>query len=321
MKAFFKISALLFISLLIIIGVLYFLNYRDLKNKNIELLKDLMKKDTPIQASEIPPNITLNDFIELLDNSDTYVVIRTLNTLGFMENKEAIESIAEKLGSEEWLIRFHSADALGNIGSEEAIPPLKKAWLKETKWQVSHQIFEALTKIGGETVVQTFLDTFNEQSQTEKGLFATIGLFELTGNEQYLDSLKESFEELSDKSKLLLLWAIGTQRKKKFRPFLEKACESEDLKIKELAEKYILELSKGKNQKESDRPNPGHHTGQNRAPGAASHISVIAGFFIQRLFLSHPPPQTILLSGLYPGNPEQPNYRPPQILMRLFQPG
>ena len=63
-----------------------------------------------------------------------------------MGGSEAVEPVVAVLTDSHWLVRYHAARALGNIGDSRAVEPLQAA-LKDEKEDVRRTAAEALKKI------------------------------------------------------------------------------------------------------------------------------------------------------------------------------
>ncbi len=248
MKVLIKL-ALLFV-VIFLCGLIFYLNHINsrMRNQDIEATKELIREGMLFQNDEKYKVIKASDLIHLLRDPDPVVVIRALSIVGHIIDRwwgEEIDPVSNSLGSKNWLIRFHSAAALGQINSEKAaaVPALKMAWLKETNRVVLYQIFESLCNIGGEQVVWIFVESFGEQSQDDRSLLSAIGLIKLNVDRKYmLDSLKESFNNMSQDSKLFVLWVVGNQNESMFQPILIQAIEDDNQVVRQLAENYLVSI-------------------------------------------------------------------------------
>ncbi len=211
-------------------------------------------------------SIKVNQFLRLLRSSDNELVIRVLCIMGITIDRqtwkvdEIIAALSNKLGSNDWLIRFHSAAVLGQINCKKVMLVLKDAWFKETNKMVLYQIFESLCNIGrnielesnpeemqkvNNQVVWIFMESLAKEGLTDRGLLSAIGLSELTSDQEYmLNILQNALDQIDIKSKIYIIWVIGNQGTIIYHPILHKASKDENLSVRQLAGKYLEQTSK-----------------------------------------------------------------------------
>ena len=92
-------------------------------------------------------SVRMHWYIWRLKSKNWQVRQAAAEALGRIGSKEAVPHLIEALKDEDWNVRFKAAEALGEIGSKEAAPHLIEA-LKDENLNVRKAAAEALGEIG-----------------------------------------------------------------------------------------------------------------------------------------------------------------------------
>lgn len=92
-------------------------------------------------------NIATKPLIPLLNADDPKYRCLVIETLGKIEDKEALKPLLQNLNDTDWVVRGFTVEALGNLGVDKGIKAIKELEKTEEHPYVKRKIGEALEKI------------------------------------------------------------------------------------------------------------------------------------------------------------------------------
>lgn len=139
-------------------------------------------------ASEILVKIgdsAVNALISELDNDDHDVRKFVVDILGLIKCKDSVIPVSSKLQDENMNVVCSAAEALGEIGSEIAIPSLIEAY--KINEDIRLQVVEAFGKIGGEEALNYLYEYLDNDDPMI--LYAVVDAIGLVGNSESVEYL------------------------------------------------------------------------------------------------------------------------------------
>jgi HEAT repeat protein len=126
-------------------------------NKSYEALKKHLDKPYNINKRQqiiyalslMPPNLILDDFIDLLNDEMFEVRRKAVSVLGKIGNEKAVFPLLRLLKDMDTEVRRRTVEALGKIGNEKAVDSLIQV-LQDSDKEVRTKAVETLGKIGSE---------------------------------------------------------------------------------------------------------------------------------------------------------------------------
>lgn len=202
------------------------------------------------KVEEMKNSDDVGGLIKLLEDSDWEVRYKSAQTLGFI-GKSQIELLHEALKSENILVRWGAAYALGGVKDSRSIPYLKEALRKEEADHIKKWIVYALGEIKGGDVIEPLIDILKRKDKSVEGLMTkrwAMHALGYTGGAETLPILKKEAKGKFPIQRAQANWAIGKIRydlayqKKEPIPGIEE--ETEELKSLNLtpAESYVIRL-------------------------------------------------------------------------------
>ncbi len=145
--------------------------------------------------------------------------------LGLTKSNEVVNELNQALKDSDWGVRWSAAYALGNIGSETAIPGLLKA-LEDSDKDVRKNTAEALGKIGSETAIPRLLKALEDSDgYVRKNAAQALGKI---GSETAIPGLLKALEDSDKDVRKNTAEALGNIGSETAIPRLLKALEDSD---------------------------------------------------------------------------------------------
>ncbi len=145
--------------------------------------------------------------------------------LGLTKSNEVVNELNQALKDSDWGVRWSAAYALGNIGSETAIPGLLKA-LEDSDKDVRKNTAEALGKIGSETAIPRLLKALEDSDgYVRKNAAQALGKI---GSETAIPGLLKALEDSDKDVRKNTAEALGKIGSETAIPRLLKALEDSD---------------------------------------------------------------------------------------------
>jgi HEAT repeat protein len=167
----------------------------------------------------------IDALIEALEDPDDDVRWNTAEALGNIGSEAAIDGLIKALEDPNGDVRWNAAEALGNIGSEAAIDGLIKA-LEDPDDNVRWRAAEALGKIGLEAAIDGLIKALEDSDYDVRGNAAeALGKI---GSEAAIDGLIKALKDPGDDARRNAAEALGKIGSEKAIPGLLKALEDSD---------------------------------------------------------------------------------------------
>ncbi len=123
------------------------------------------------KVKEYESSKDVKGLIRLLEDSDADIRYKSAVALGFVGDSQ-IELLFDALKSDNPLVRWGAAYALGGIKDSKSVSYLKKALKKEVSGHIRKWIIYALGEIGGAEVINPLLDAIKRKKRGTGGIEA-----------------------------------------------------------------------------------------------------------------------------------------------------
>jgi hypothetical protein len=149
--------------------------------------------------------------IRLLEDSDADVRFKSAQALGLVGGNQ-LELLLDALKSENPLVRWGAAYALGGVKDPKSVSYLKKALKSEVSGHIRKWIIYALGEIGGEEVIDPLLDAVKRKRKGRGGIEAKSGATHALGyigGPESVPILKKETSSTYPFHKAESKWAVG----------------------------------------------------------------------------------------------------------------
>ncbi|MBI5681472.1 MAG: HEAT repeat domain-containing protein [Methanobacterium sp.] len=163
------------------------------------------------KVDEMKNSEDIGGLIKLLEDSDWEVRYKSAEALGFV-GKSQIGLLHEALNSENILVRWGAAYALGGVKDSNSVPYLKEALKKEDVGNIRKWIVYALGEIGSSDVIEPLIDVLKKKEKTIEGVMTkrwAAHVLGYIGDAESLQILKKESKDKYPIQRAQANWAIG----------------------------------------------------------------------------------------------------------------
>lgn len=202
------------------------------------------------KVNEMKGSEDIGGLIRLLEDSDAEVRYKSAEALGFV-GKSQIELLHQALKSENILVRWGAAYALGGTKDSRSIPYLKEALKKEETGHIKKWVIYALGEIDGGDVIEPLIGVLKKKEKSLEGVMNkrwAAHVLGYIGGAESLSILKKEAKDQFPIQRAQANWAIGKIEYDLQYQKTEPIPEIEDLtaELKSLnltpAESYVIRL-------------------------------------------------------------------------------
>ncbi len=119
----------------------------------------------------------------LFNDSDDDVRMSAADALGMIGSEDAIDTLKEALNDNSVVVRMSAVESLGSVGNEDVVSSLSKALLDKDK-EVRESVVESLGMIGGEMAIQALQSALSDEDKYVRESAAEI-LKEVASDQEY----------------------------------------------------------------------------------------------------------------------------------------